>query len=120
MKSIIFTVGIVTGLVFFHLVPSFAMDELYLCGTVTNMDTQKNLVTVDVKSESCHGVHEFGLSAELGKNSVAVGEMKCFYIDSSRCQKDMTPQITKLINRGDKTGMPAEPVGSMNTRNKSR
>lgn len=73
-----------------------AVDQLYLCGIIKEINTKDAIVSVDVKSESCHGLQQFKLSAAMGGKVLNVDDQKCFFIDSSRCQAGYKYTITKI------------------------
>lgn len=75
---------------------AFAVDNLFLCGIVKNVNEQKTLVTVDVKSGSCPGIRQFQLAAPQAASRFIVGEKKCFPIDSSHCNDN---NIHKILIR---------------------
>ena len=77
---------------------AFAVDELYLCGVVREVNPQAAQVTVDVVSANCRGVRTFKLPPATDKNrqSFTVNDRKCFFIDSSRCKAGYVHAITKV------------------------
>lgn len=77
---------------------AFAVDELYLCGVVREVNPQAAQVTVDVASDNCHGVRMFKLPPATDKNRPAfnVDERRCFFIDSNRCKAGYIHAITKV------------------------
>lgn len=96
--------------VFFH-TPVFAEDELYLCGIVKDVNTPKAVVTVDVKSQGCRGLHAFNLSNAKLMEYFTVEENQCFFIDSTQCQTGHSYNITKLDDlqlKAGETALPAE------------
>jgi len=74
-----------------------AVDQLYLCGIIEEINTQDALVTVDVASDSCRGLQKFKLPAAMGGASFNVDQRKCFFIDSSRCNAGYIYTITKIV-----------------------
>jgi len=76
---------------------AFAVDGLYLCGIVQEVNAKDALVIVDVTSKSCRGPKKFKISAATSKNSFRVNERKCFFIDSDRCKAGYTHTITKTV-----------------------
>ena len=74
---------------------AFAVDELYLCGTITEISIKDALVTVDVASDSCPGVRRFKLPTTKDQTSFTVANRKCFFIDSNRCKPGYIHTITK-------------------------
>ena len=74
-----------------------AVDELYLCGIVKEVNTIDALVTIDVASKSCGGLQKFKLSAATkGRTSFTVGNRKCFFINSNSCKAGYLYTITKI------------------------
>ncbi len=71
-------------------------DGLYLCGIVTETNIDEAFIKVDVQSESCRGPQKFKLSMATGRATMIVGERKCFFIDSSRCDEGYLYTITKI------------------------
>lgn len=72
---------------------AFAVDNLFLCGVVKNVDAQKALVSVDVKSGSCPGIRQFQLTTPQAASHFIVGEKKCFPIDSSHCNDNIIHKV---------------------------
>ena len=75
---------------------AFALDELYLCGIVREVNIRDSQVTVDVSSESCRGLRKFMLPAGKAGAAFKVNNRKCFYIDSNRCKPGYIHAITKI------------------------
>lgn len=73
--------------------PAFALDELYLCGVVQNVDGKKAMVSINVKSDSCPGVKLFQLANPHAASRFIAGENKCFSIDSNNCRDNKTHKI---------------------------
>lgn len=94
LKKMIICALIFSGILF--CTQAFAVDNLYLCGVVKNVNEQKTLVTVDVKSGSCPGTRQFQLIAPQAASRFIVGEKKCFPIDSSHCNDN---NIHKILIR---------------------
>lgn len=80
----------------FYRVSAFAVDNLYLCGIVKEVDTKKAVTSVDVQSKSCPGLHRFSLSEAGMMSSLSVDQRICFYIDSNQCKDDALYNITKV------------------------
>lgn len=78
---------------------AFAVDELYLCGVVREVNPQVAQVTVDVVSANCRGLRTFKLPPVTNKNrqSFTVNDRKCFLIDSNRCKAGYVHAITKVV-----------------------
>lgn len=76
---------------------AFAVDELYLCGVVQEVNLQTAQVTVDVASDSCRGTRTFKLPATKDRTSFNVAGRKCFSINSNRCKAGYTYTITKTV-----------------------
>jgi len=76
----------------------FAVDELYLCGVVQEVNLKDALVTVDVASNICRGMRTFKLPATKDKASFTVADRKCFFINSSSCKAGYTYTITKTVS----------------------
>lgn len=76
---------------------AFAVDELYLCGVVQEVNLQTAQVTVDVASDSCRGVKTFKLPATKDRLSFNVAKRKCFFINSNSCKAGYTYTITKTV-----------------------
>ncbi|MDA8159978.1 MAG: hypothetical protein M0T76_04570 [Desulfobacteraceae bacterium] len=72
---------------------AFAMDNLFLCGLVKDVDVQKALVSVDITSGSCPGLRQFQLAEPQSASRFIVGEEKCFPIDSSHCNDNIVHKI---------------------------
>ena len=72
---------------------AFAVEDLYLCGVVREINTKDALVTVDVTSHSCRGLRKFKFTP--GKVSFTLDERKCFFIDRDRCSTGSVPAITR-------------------------
>jgi len=77
---------------------ALAVDELYLCGIVQEVNLQTAQVTVDVASSSCRGVRTLKLPATKDKASFTVADRKCFFINSSSCKAGYTYTITKIVS----------------------
>lgn len=75
---------IVTMMTFIAANTAMAVDELYLCGIVKDVDSRSETVIVDVKSESCQGERRFRVSQAVIKSFIPKSE-KCFSIDSDTC-----------------------------------
>ncbi len=71
-----------------------AVDELFLTGIVKDINHKSRLVTVDVKSESCHGTKIFMFDNTSKPDSTLIGKEIFFSINSSICKADT---IHKMI-----------------------
>ena len=97
LKGMIICAFIFPGI--FFCTQSFATDELYLCGNIQEINTKDALLIVDVTSKSCRGPQKLKLSAAAkSKASFNVGERKCFFINSSRCNPGYLYTITKTVS----------------------
>jgi len=76
---------------------ALAVDELYLCGVVQEINLQTAQVTVDIASSSCRGVRTFKLPATKDRLSFNVTDRKCFFINSDSCKAGYTYTITKIV-----------------------
>lgn len=76
---------------------AFAVDELYLCGVVQEVNLQTAQVTVDVASSTCRGLRTFKLPATKDATSLNMAGRKCFFINSSSCKTGYTYTITKIV-----------------------
>ena len=85
----------VAGLVACFQIPALAVDELRLCGNVTEVDREKTFVMINVISESCRGARKF-LVDDRELASFQVDEVKCFIIDSNICKTNYVYTITKI------------------------
>ena len=65
---------------------AFAGDELYLCGVVKEVNTQKSTVRIQVTSESCRGEKIFKVVKVQQLNRFSVGESRCFSINAASCR----------------------------------
>lgn len=72
-----------------------AVDELYLCGIVKDVNSRSGTVTVDVRSSGCRGIRTFNLSSSINIASFKVDEKRCFFIDSNVCEANKTYSIMK-------------------------
>jgi len=72
---------------------AFALEDMYLCGVVREVNAKDALVTVDVTSNTCRGLRKFKSTA--GKVSFTVDERKCFFINSDHCSSGSVPAITR-------------------------
>lgn len=79
---------------------AFAVDELYLCGVVQEVNLQTAQVTVDVASDGCRGIKTFKLPPPTSKDraSFNVAGRKCFFINSNSCKAGYTYTITKTVS----------------------
>lgn len=76
---------------------AFAVDELYLCGVVQEVNLQAAQVTVDIASANCRGIKTFKLPATTDKTSFNMAGRKCFFINSNSCKMGYTYTITKIV-----------------------
>ena len=76
---------------------AFAVDELYLCGVVQEINLQTAQVTVDVVSDSCRGIRTFKLLKTQDTNSFNMAVRKCFFINNNSCKAGYTYTITKIV-----------------------
>jgi hypothetical protein len=106
----IFACTIVGFFLLLHTAASATADDLYLCGVVTKLDVQKSLITVDVKSESCRGLHSFKLPAVNDGTFIDVDKKICFHIESSTCKSSEIYSITKIDNRNSESGSSGVPA----------
>lgn len=77
---------------------AFAVDELYLCGIVQEVNLPAAQVTVDVSSDSCRGLRTFKLPATNDKASSNLVGQKCFFINSNSCKTSYIYTITKIVS----------------------
>jgi len=84
------------GILFYS--QAFAVDELYLCGVVQEVNIQAAQVTVDVASNSCRGMRTFKLPATKDRTSFSVASRKCFFINSNSCKAGYIYTITKTVS----------------------
>ena len=67
-------------------------DQLYVTGVIKSINASTGLVTVDVKSSSCHGMRIFKAD-NLDKLKTYVEQRVSFFIDSSICNVKETYTI---------------------------
>jgi len=77
--------------------PAYAVDDLYLTGTIKSVNAATGIVTVDVTSSSCFGMRVFKAD-RLDKLEEYIDKRASFFIDSSRCNVKET--YTILTARG--------------------
>ena len=65
--------------------PAFAVDELYLKGTIKSVNAVTGLVMVDVVSSSCSGMRIFKAD-KLEMLEAYVDQKVSFSIDSNKCE----------------------------------
>lgn len=83
------------GILFYS--QAFAVDELYLCGVVQEINLQTAQVTVDVVSDSCRGMRTFKLPATKDTTTFNMVGRKCFLINSNSCKAGYIYTITKIV-----------------------
>jgi hypothetical protein len=64
---------------------AFAEDELYLCGSVKEVNTEERTVLVQVISEGCLGEKSFKVARNQRIDRFVPGEESCFMIDVNTC-----------------------------------
>ncbi|MFH2122312.1 MAG: hypothetical protein ABIJ50_02335 [Pseudomonadota bacterium] len=72
---------------------AFADDELYLCGTVKEVNTEGRSIVVQVVSEGCLGENSFKVARNLRMDRFVPGEESCFMIDVNTCPQAQSATI---------------------------
>jgi len=67
---------------------AIADDELYLCGVVKEVNTEKKVVVVQVISEGCAGEKSFKVAHNQRIDRFVAGKEACFMIDVNTCPKE--------------------------------
>lgn len=71
----------------------FAVDELYLCGVVKEVNANVRMVRVHVISEGCVGEKTFKVTRSQQLDKFVVGEDICFMIDMNKCPQNQEATI---------------------------
>jgi hypothetical protein len=85
IKPALFLILLLSALLFLHIHPAYAGDELFLTGFVKSVDHAARTVTVDVQSSNCHGTREFTVDEPYVFDDL-IGKRIDFSIDSSTCE----------------------------------
>jgi len=80
--------------------PAYAVDELYLTGTIKSIDQKAGLVYMEVTTASCRGMKTFRADQRLDTLEIYVNQVISFYIDSSTCEEKANHTI--LVSWGIK------------------
>lgn len=86
----------ITAIIISSLNPVAANDELYLCGTVREVNRTSSSIVVDVATLSCQGTWKFNILNELNLTTERIGEKLCFFIDSDICKSGYVYTITHI------------------------
>ncbi len=91
-----YSICLILASMFWILTVSFAFsgeEPLFLTGVIKTVDIRSGILTIDVKSNNCHGIRRFRVD-DTGAYRGLEGAEICFYIDSSSCR---SAKITKVI-----------------------